>query len=179
MVASEENEDIIVVGKVTDDNKAVWDRHPQHPANYEQPAGEVFISDMRPYNVFRSPGISQKIGEKALREIGSGAATRRLDEHTAKVEEQAKLREELLANQQANAVLIAPASAPVAPLAPAATVQAEPNITTPASQLHDGEAEDDGEEEGSIEQSQTSGTTLARPARSTRRTGGSETPPER
>lgn len=93
MAAAEDPEaDLITVGKPVDDGKAVWDQHPQHPENYEQAAGEVFISDMRPYKVYRSAGIQQKLGEKppALRELRDQDASQRLEKYN----EAAKARQE-------------------------------------------------------------------------------------
>jgi hypothetical protein len=103
MAASEDPEvDLITVGKPVDDSKAVWDQHPSHPANYEQPAGEVFISDMRPYKVYRSAGIQQKLGEKppALRELRDQDASKRLEAHDKVVEEREKARMERLESNQ-------------------------------------------------------------------------------
>jgi hypothetical protein len=103
MPAAEDPEvDLITVGKPVDDNKAIWDQHELHPANYEQPAGEVFISDMRPYSVYRSPGIQQKLGEKppALRELRDQDASARLQKHEEAAGERDKQRREAREKQQ-------------------------------------------------------------------------------
>lgn len=172
----DENEDIIVVGKVADDQRAVWDRWPGHPANYEQQAGEVFISDMRPYNVDRtSPGIAQKLGEKALREISPRMADQRMADYDQGQKEKQAVREAALESQRGNAVLVPPAT-PVVPLATAQTAPV-PTATTPASEQHDGDDGGDGGDGEEESGQQTGGTgTLARPR--ARRTS-TETPPER
>jgi hypothetical protein len=113
MAAEESGADIITVGKVSDDGKAVWDRDPLHPANYEQSEGEVFISDMRPYQVHRSAGISQKLGEKAIRELGSDRAAERLKLHEEAEAKRAKVREQALENASGSATTVVPAPAPV------------------------------------------------------------------
>lgn len=98
--SSDPKDDLITVGKPEDDQKAVWDQHPNHPANYEQAAGEVFISDMRPYSVYRSPGIQQKLGERppALRELSESqqsARTSAYEEQQAEVKKQQDAAKEL------------------------------------------------------------------------------------
>lgn len=100
MAADQDMEkDIIVVGKRNDDNRAVWDRHPWHPSNYGEPEGEVFISDMRPYEVHRSPGIQQKLGEKELRELGERDAKAR---RSAWEEQQEQAKERRRAAREAS-----------------------------------------------------------------------------
>jgi hypothetical protein len=170
MAASETQEvELITVGKPVDDGKAVWDRWPGHPANYEQPAGEVFISDMRPYQVDRnSPGISQKLGERALREIDDRAARQRVQAHEAAARQRTEAREAAVNAQQANAVFVPPTSGQPVPAA-----QQPPQETPPS------EDEDGGEDDGEQAQSTQAGGTLPRPSRGRRTTGSTETPPER
>lgn len=84
MAATDEKSEpnIVQVGKVKDDSRAVWDRWPHHPENYGQAAGEVFISDMRPYSVdLNSPGILQKMGEKELKELNEREVRTRTSEY--------------------------------------------------------------------------------------------------
>lgn len=120
MAADTDEVELITVGKPTDDGKAVWDQHPSHPENYEQAAGEVFISDMRPFKVFRSAGIQQKLGEKppALRELRDQDASQRLEKHTQMVEAREKKRQETLQVQQETAPPGATYIAPAAPVVP-------------------------------------------------------------
>ena len=94
--------DLITVGKPVDDGKAVWDQHELHPANYEQEAGEVFISDMRPYKVYRSSGIQQKLGEKppALRELRDQDASARLEKHDEGAKTREERRQEILSTRE-------------------------------------------------------------------------------
>jgi hypothetical protein len=177
MAADEQHEvEIITVGKPVDDKKAVWDRWPGHPANYDQLAGEVFISDMRPYDVDRnSPGIRQKLGEQAIRELSPRVAGQRRDAHDEVLAQQAERREQLLKDRQDNAVPVPPPTPPV-PMAQAPTVETTPP-PPPPSEAETAEAEeDDGEEQGS---GGTATGTLARPSRGRRPGGSMETPPER
>jgi hypothetical protein len=117
-----DEQDIIVVGKRNDDSRAVWDRDPRHPANYNQPKGEVFISDMRPYEVHRSVGIQQKLGEKELQELGERQASARTaaydEEQTAREEELKQLREQMAAAPP-GATYVTPGTVPQ-PVQPAA-----------------------------------------------------------
>lgn len=92
-----EEQDIILVGKRNDDSRAVWDRHPYHPSNYGEPEGEVFISDMRPYEVHRSPGIQQKLGEKELQELGERVAGQRRSAWEEEQEKKAEVRRQIRA----------------------------------------------------------------------------------
>jgi hypothetical protein len=92
---------IVTVGKVTDDSKAVWDRHPFHPSNYGSPLGEVFISDMRPYRVHRgSAGIRQKMNEEQITELTDAEAQERMDAYDEAQEQRSALREEMLAARE-------------------------------------------------------------------------------
>lgn len=155
MAANEDpQDDIITVGKRNDDGRAVWDRHPNHPSNYGQPAGEVFISDMRPYQVYRSAGIGQKLGENEIREINERAAASRLEAHETVVAEQQARREEALAAASASAVSIPPST-----------------TTTPIDTSEE-DAEDDGD--GSP---RSSG--VARPRRRNAQAEDGGAPPER
>jgi hypothetical protein len=191
----EEDLDLITVGKRRDDNKAVWDRDPRHPSNYGGPAGEVFISDMRPYQVIRTPGIQQKIGEQELMELSDRRAQTRLSEHEERTrvadEQRAALREQM----SPNAVTIAPAQAVTAtgnggtPVA-VPVVSAPPPTAGPesgASGVMDPQVQQQGEagqesdggdgEEAPADTTgtQSSGATIARP----RARRGGEAPPER
>lgn len=135
MAADEQKDqaEIITVGKVADDNRAIWDRHPFHPSNYGQPEGEVFISDMRPYEVHRSPGIMQKFSEKALRELGSRDAEAR---RKASEEAEAK-REEQRAKIAESA---SPAAVPAVAVPPVTA-----DVDTSAEEAEDNESEGEGE----------------------------------
>src|SRR5262245_41490323 len=127
MAADEENVDLITVGKPTDDGKAVWDVHPSHPENYEQAAGEVFISDMRPYTVFRSAGIQQKLGEKppALRELRDQDASARLSAHEEAAAKREEARQAMLEQRGEGTSWVAPAqAAPVPQAAPEGEAEA-------------------------------------------------------
>jgi len=169
-MAADENEEVelMVVGKPVDDKKAVWDRWPGHPSNYGQPEGEVFISDMRPYEVDRSsPGIRQKLGEQALREISPRVAARRIEEHDAEQQKVAERREQLLETQRENAVLV-PVPATVTP----PVAQTPP----PATQATTAPPDPDDDDE---EPAQTGGATVRRSPRRPSTGGSSETPPER
>lgn len=100
MADTTEEKDIIVVGKRNDDSRGIWDRHPYHPSNYGDPEGEVYIADMRPYEVHRSRGIQQKLGEKELQELGEKAATqRRSDWQDAEDKRQAARTERMQARR--------------------------------------------------------------------------------
>jgi hypothetical protein len=92
---------IVVVGKVRDDNKAIWDRHPFHPSNYGGPVGEVFISDMRPFNVHRnSNGIRQKLNEDELTELSDSESQERMDAYNEAQEQRQTAREEMIAARE-------------------------------------------------------------------------------
>lgn len=108
-----EQQNIITVGKVRDDTRAAWDRHPYHPSNYGQPEGEVFISDMRPFKVHRSRGIRQKLNEDELTELNDRDAQDRLSEYEEGENKRAQAREEMLANTTQAGTLVAPQAMPV------------------------------------------------------------------
>ena len=149
MTMAEEEKDIITVGKRNNDGTAVWDRHEYHPSNYGSPEGEVFISDMRPYQAHRSRGIQQKIGEKELQELGERAASARTaayDEEAQKKEEQQKALQE---QQQAmpHATFVGPGVVP----------KEVPNVVTPRSeQPQDKDEDEDEESEGKTPSTQSS-----------------------
>lgn len=144
--------DIITVGKVNDDSRAVWDRHPLHPANYGEGPGEVFISDMRPYEVHRSRGIQQKIGEKELREIGERDAQRRTSEYEKAQQERQRQREEAQESMTSAGTFVQPGVVPVEEpqltAEQAAAAQGSSGATIPESEQHDADDPDDGSGSG-------------------------------
>lgn len=171
----QEQEDIIIVGKRNDDSKAVWDRNPLHPSNYGQPAGEVFISDMRPYEVQRSRGIQQKLGEKELQELGERAATQRRGAFDEAEAERARVRQEAIDARTEAGTFVAPGSVPVvgvtatpamAAASSALAGDGSSGVTIPASEQHDAE-NPDGEESDEENTPNSGGTARVRRPRQT------------
>lgn len=170
--------DYITVAKRNNDNRAVWDRHPDHPANYDQAPGEVFMADMRPYRVARTPGISQKISEQEIREVGAADAQRRRTAHEGVVQERDALRERLLASRAEQAE-----GTPVVPLTATDPALQSPPVDQEAldEEAAAEQAEADRVAAAENSGSTTTSTTVPRPARArgAQTTTTTETPPER
>lgn len=165
--------DIIVVGKIVDDSKPIWDKDPLHPSNYGEPAGEIFISDMRPYRVNRNRSIQQKLGEQAIRELSESQVRERTQNYEDAQAEREAQRAEMAEKASAAAVFVPPAQA---------TVPTSPPPSPSASSADGDEDDEDAADDAPPPSGQTSGATLPRPrgaARRTTATGSTETPPER
>jgi hypothetical protein len=149
-----EQPQIITVGKLNDDGRAVWDRHPFHPSNYGQPAGEVFIADMRPYQVHRTRGIRQKMNENEITELSERDAKSRLGEfEEAEEQRQAQREQARQAREQAgpvgggNSVTVPPPADPQPPLTGHEGGDVHPNTAVENDPGGVGDPNDDGDTE--------------------------------
>jgi hypothetical protein len=68
----------------------------------------VFISDMRPFMVARTPGISQKISEREIRELSAGEGKKRLDAFNDAEDARNEARMRISDNRQPESSFVAP-----------------------------------------------------------------------